>query len=76
MEHGRRYTVKRLRLLQHLVENGFTEYTVVPDPTSNKGYNWFIFQNSEELEQVVTEYFNQYKKSSNNKFPNIFRFFK
>ncbi len=62
MEHKATYTVKRLRLLQFLVERGFTEYTVIPDPTTSKHYNWFIFQNSEELEAAVNEYFNNLKE--------------
>lgn len=51
------YTVKRLRLLQYLVERGFKDYVVVPDPTTSKRYNWFIFENTPELEDAVKEYF-------------------
>lgn len=49
--------VKRIRLLQYLVEKGFREYDIIPDPTSNKGYNWFIFKHTPELKAVVDEYF-------------------
>lgn len=56
------YIVKRLRLLQYLTEKGFTEYTVVPDPTSTKGYNWFIFKTSPEFLDALEEYFNALKK--------------
>lgn len=63
MVHGKTFCVKRLRLLQYLTERGFTEYTIIPDPTSTKGFNWFIFQNSDELEAAITEYFKQYKKN-------------
>ena len=63
MTHGKTYCVKRLRLLQYLKAKGFTEYTVIPDPTSSKGYNWFIFENSNELEEALTEYFTQLKKN-------------
>lgn len=59
MKHNETYTVKRLRLLQYLVNKGFKEYTIIPDPTSTKKYNWFIFQNSKELEQAVNEYFSE-----------------
>ncbi len=56
------YIVKRLRLLQYLTEKGFTEYTVVPDPTSTKGYNWFIFKTSPEFLDVLNQYFEAIKK--------------
>lgn len=51
------YTVKRLRLLQYLVERGFKDYTIIPDPTSTKKYNWFVFELTEDLEATVAEYF-------------------
>lgn len=54
--------VKRIRLLQHLIEKGFTEYEIIPDPTSHKGYNWFVFKNSPELKEVVDTYFANLKK--------------
>lgn len=56
------YIVKRLRLLQYLIEKGFTEYKIVPDPTSTKGYNWFIFNTSPEFLDVLSEYFEAFKK--------------
>lgn len=56
-KHGKYYTVKRSRLLQFLRENGFTNYKVIPDPTSSKGYNWFLFDNSPELEACIDKYF-------------------
>lgn len=50
--------VKRLRLLQYLLDRGFTDYKIIPDPTSTKaGYNWFVFKNTPELQQIVDEYF-------------------
>ena len=50
--------VKRLRLLQYLVDRGYTEYKIIPDPTTTKaGYNWFVFKNTPELQRVVDEYF-------------------
>jgi hypothetical protein len=55
------YTVKRLRLLTYLVNKGFTEYTVIPDPTALKGdFKWFVFERTPELEEALTEYFSQF----------------
>lgn len=54
------YFVKRLRLLNWLILKGFTEYKVIPDPTSNKGYNWFMFKRTPEFDSVVEEYFAQF----------------
>jgi len=51
------YIVKRLRLLQYLVDRGSKDYTIIPDPTSTKNYNWFVFKATEELEKAVNEYF-------------------
>jgi hypothetical protein len=61
LKHGKYYTVKRSRLLQFLKENGFTTYKVIPDPTSTKGYNWFLFTNTPELEECLEKYFSQFK---------------
>ena len=57
MKHNATYTVKRLRLLTWLVNRGFKDYTIIPDPTSTKNYNWFVFENTEALEEAVNEYF-------------------
>lgn len=54
------YFVKRLRLLNYLLQKGFTEYEVIPDPTSHKGYNWFMFNRTPEFDAAVTEYFKQF----------------
>ena len=51
------YTVKRLRLLEHLLDNGFKPAKIIPDPT-NPRFKWWLFVNSVELEAVVEEYFN------------------
>ena len=59
MKHNATYTVKRLRLLTWLVNRGFKDYTIIPDPTSNKNYNWFVFENTEALEEAVNEYFSK-----------------
>jgi hypothetical protein len=55
------YYVKRLRLLNYLVNKGFRDYEVVPDPTSRKGYNWFLFEYTDELADALAEYFAQFK---------------
>lgn len=57
MNNDNIYYVKRLRLLNYLVGKGFRDYEVVPDPTSRKGYNWFLFEHTEELQQALDEYF-------------------
>ena len=54
------YFVKRLRLLNYLLTRGFTDYEVIPDPTSHKGYNWFMFKRTPEFDEAVTEYFKQF----------------
>lgn len=54
------YFVKRLRLLNYLISKGFTNYEVIPDPTSKKGYNWFMFKRTPELDAAVEEYFAQF----------------
>lgn len=54
------YYVKRLRLLDHLVSLGFTKYEVIPDPTSHKNYNWFVFKRTPEFDKAVNEYFKQF----------------
>lgn len=55
--------VKRLRLLQYLIDRGFTEYKIIPDPTTTKtGYNWFVFKKTPELKEVVDDYFASLKK--------------
>jgi hypothetical protein len=61
MKHGETFCVKRMKMLSYLVDKGFTEYEIIPDPTSTKGYKWFIFKNSEALEEAITEYFAQFK---------------
>lgn len=59
MKHNATYTVKRLRLLTWLVNRGFKDYDIIPDPTSTKNYNWFVFENTEALEEAVNEYFSK-----------------
>ena len=54
------YFVKRLRLLNHLISLGFRDYEVIPDPTSKKGYNWFMFKRTHELDRAIEEYFKQF----------------
>ena len=59
MKHNATYTVKRLRLLTWLVNRGYKDYTIIPDPTSTKNYNWFVFENTEALEEALAEYFSK-----------------
>lgn len=54
------YFVKRLRLLNYLITRGFKDYEVIPDPTSHKGYNWFIFKRTPDFDKTVEEYFKQF----------------
>lgn len=60
------YIVKRIRLLEFLVGKGFKNYKVIPDPTSTKKYNWFIFEDSEEIRTAANEYYEQYKNNKLN----------
>lgn len=60
------YIVKRIRLLEFLISKGFKDYKVIPDPTSTKKYNWFIFEDSEEIRAVADEYFEQRKNNKPN----------
>ena len=55
------YYCKRLRTLNFLISRGFRDYEVIPDPTSHKGYNWFIFKRTPEFDAAVEEYFSQFK---------------
>lgn len=52
------YTVKRMRLLKYLIDKGFSNYVVIPDPTNPK-FNWFLFENSPQLEIAIEEYFTE-----------------
>ena len=51
------YTCKRLRLLEFLKAKGFTPIKTIPD-ANNPAYNWWLFENSADLERVLEEYFN------------------
>jgi hypothetical protein len=44
------------------VNKGFKDYTIIPDPTSTKNYNWFVFENTEALEEALNEYFSRKEK--------------
>lgn len=52
------YTVKRLRLLEYLMNRGFEPVKVIPDPNNPK-YKWWLFENSAELEKVIDAYFSK-----------------
>lgn len=60
MNTDQNYYVKRLRLLSWIVSKGFTEYEVIPDPTSKKGYNWFMFKRTPEFDKAIEDYFKQF----------------
>jgi hypothetical protein len=60
------YIVKRIRLLDFLVSKGFKDYKVIPDPTSTKKYNWFIFEDNEQIRAAANEYFEQRKNDKPN----------
>jgi hypothetical protein len=56
MKHKETYVCKRLRLLEYLINRGFEVKATIPEPTNPKYRNW-IFENSDELESVLNEYF-------------------
>lgn len=60
MNNENLYFVKRLRLLNFLIERGFKNYEVIPDPTSHKNYNWFVYKRTPEFDKAVEEYFEQF----------------
>lgn len=57
---ARFYTCKRLRLLEHLVGRGFKPIKTIPD-ANNTSYNWWLFENTEDLQAAVENYFNKIK---------------
>lgn len=59
MNNDRIYYIKRLRMLNWMIEKGFRDYEVIPDPTSHKGYNWFVFKRTPEFDKAIEEYFAQ-----------------
>ena len=61
MNNENLYYVKRLRLLNFLIQKGFRDYVVIPDPTSLKNYNWFVFKRTPALDKAVEEYFSKLK---------------
>ena len=52
------YTVKRMRLLEYLMNKGFKPAKTIPDATNPK-YNWWLFVNTPELETEIHNYFNK-----------------
>ena len=58
MRHKEYYTVKRLRLLEYLINKGFEVEATIPEPTNPRMKNW-IFRNCDALEEAITEYFNK-----------------
>lgn len=57
MAENNYYIVKRYRMLEFLISKGFTDYKIIPDPTSSRNYNWFLFEQTEALKEAVKEYF-------------------
>ena len=55
------YTCRRLRLLSYLRAKGFIPYATLPDITNPKYLVW-RFYNTPELQDVLAEYFAQFKK--------------
>jgi hypothetical protein len=60
MNNDRIYYIKRLRMLNWMIEKGFRDYEVIPDPTSHKNYNWFVFERTPEFDKAVEEYHAQF----------------
>lgn len=56
LKHGKTYICKRWRLLQYLMNLGFTPTEEMPDPT-NFRYKWWRFENTPELEVAIEAYF-------------------
>lgn len=60
MNNEKVYYVKYLRMLNWLITKGFRNYEVIPDPTSHKNYNWFVFERTPEFDKAVEEYHAQF----------------
>ena len=60
MEKKPYYYCKRLRLLEWLLNRGFTPVKKIPDPTNPK-YNWWLFESTADLTAAVNEYIEQVK---------------
>jgi hypothetical protein len=43
-------------MLNWMIEKGFRDYEVIPDPTSHKNYNWFVFERTPEFDKAVEMY--------------------
>jgi hypothetical protein len=57
------YACKRMRLLEYLKEHGFTPIKAISDPTNDR-YNWWLFENTPELEACVSAYFEKIQNRS------------
>ena len=61
-QHGEWYSVKRLRMLNYLInEKGMYPVYQKPDPNNPK-YFWFMYKNTPELEEAIKDYFNEIMK--------------
>lgn len=56
LKYGDTYACKRLRMLSYLTDLGYEPYATVPDPRNPK-YNIWLFDNNDEFEAVVDDYF-------------------
>lgn len=61
IKHGEVYCCRRLRLLEYLLSKGFEPYATVPEAENYKFKNW-LFKNSIELEEALTNYFEKKKQ--------------
>jgi len=50
------FICKRLRLLEELNRHGFYPIATIPEPESGGRYRNWIFEGSQELEEVVANY--------------------
>lgn len=61
MKYGKQYICTRWRLFTYLTERGFKPVKVIPDITRLDFKNW-VFDNSDELESALSEYFAEKKR--------------
>lgn len=62
-KHGAVYCCKRTKLMAFLRMKGFIPFKVLPELYNPKYLNYYYY-NSPELEDVITEYFSQFKKTN------------
>lgn len=62
-KHKNIYACKRLRMLEYLKSHGFTPFATIPDPTNTR-FNWWLFENTPDLEKIVKAYFEQLRNKA------------